>query len=169
MVTDRSVPLSCELVKMKSRRNHYRSVSLVAVGKKRRCDNRCGAVAVEFAVVAPIFFALVFGLVEFGRMTMVKQSLSDAARSGCRTASLATTVHENKVEAAVREHFKTFISSSCVADTCRVSVESLNFQDIRSGDPITVNVELDFSNVSWISGGFLDAAILTGESTTKRE
>jgi len=44
-----------------------------------------GTAVVEMAVVFPLFILLVFGLVEFVRMGMVKQALSDAARAGCRS------------------------------------------------------------------------------------
>ena len=36
---------------------------------------RRGAAAVEFAIVAPVFFLLVFGMIEYGRMVMVQQVL----------------------------------------------------------------------------------------------
>jgi hypothetical protein len=42
------------------------------------------------AVVTPIFVLLVFGLIEFGRALMIKQAMTDAARAGSRTATLAT-------------------------------------------------------------------------------
>ena len=51
--------------------------------KKRR-----GAAAVEFAVVAPIFLLLVFGMIEYGRMVMVQQVLTNASREGARVAVL---------------------------------------------------------------------------------
>lgn len=43
-----------------------------------------GAAAVEFAAVAPIFVLLLFGMLEFGRMVMVQQILTNATREGAR-------------------------------------------------------------------------------------
>ncbi len=42
--------------------------------------NRRGAAAVEFAIVAPVFFLLVFGMIEYGRMVMVQQVITNASR-----------------------------------------------------------------------------------------
>src|SRR5882757_936386 len=50
--------------------------------------NRRGAAAVEFAIVAPVFFLLVFGMVEYGRMIMVQQVITNAAREGARVGVL---------------------------------------------------------------------------------
>ncbi len=50
--------------------------------------NRQGAAAVEFAIVAPVFFLMVFGMIEFGRAIMVKQVMTNAARDGARLAIL---------------------------------------------------------------------------------
>src|SRR5947209_283568 len=51
-------------------------------------NRRWGAAAVEFAIVAPLLVSLVLGLIEFGRVLMVEQILTNAAREGCRTAVL---------------------------------------------------------------------------------
>ena len=49
----------------------------------RRCrSNRQGAAAVEFALVVPVFFLMVFGMIEFGARIMVQQLLTNAAREG---------------------------------------------------------------------------------------
>ncbi len=49
---------------------------------------RRGAAAVEFAIVAPVFFLLVFGMIEYGRMVMVEQVLTNASREGARVGVL---------------------------------------------------------------------------------
>ncbi|MGE0760723.1 MAG: TadE/TadG family type IV pilus assembly protein, partial [Pirellulaceae bacterium] len=42
----------------------------------------------EFAVVAPVFLLLIFGMIEYGRMVMVQQMLTNASREGARRAVL---------------------------------------------------------------------------------
>jgi hypothetical protein len=41
---------------------------------------------VEFALIAPLFFVLLFSLIEFGRMVYYIQMLNNAAREGARYA-----------------------------------------------------------------------------------
>lgn len=47
-----------------------------------------GAVAVEFALVLPIFLVLVLGIFEFGRGFNIQISLSEAARESARYAAV---------------------------------------------------------------------------------
>jgi hypothetical protein len=47
-----------------------------------------GAALVEFAIVAPVFFAIVFGLIEFGRAYFVVNTLTEMTRRGARVASV---------------------------------------------------------------------------------
>ena len=54
----------------------------------RSCQPRPAGERVEFALVAPIFFALILGIIEFGRMLMVQQILVNAAREGARASIL---------------------------------------------------------------------------------
>lgn len=49
---------------------------------------RRGAVAVEFAVVAPILVSVVFGMIELGRAFEMQNLLQTAAREGARFASM---------------------------------------------------------------------------------
>lgn len=54
----------------------------------RRNESRRGAVAVEFAFVAPVLLALVMGVVEVNRMFEAQNLLETAAREGARFASM---------------------------------------------------------------------------------
>jgi len=56
-------------------------------GIQRR--SRRGAAAVEMAVVMPVLFTLVFGIIEFGWMLTVQNTLVHAAREGARIGALA--------------------------------------------------------------------------------
>lgn len=54
-------------------------------GTNRRSSSR-GQALVEFALVAPIFFLLLFGIIEAGRFILYYQTLNNATREGARYA-----------------------------------------------------------------------------------
>jgi len=55
--------------------------------KVNRKNERGGSVA-EFAVVALVFFMIIFGIIEFGRFLYTHNALTDASRRGARYAAL---------------------------------------------------------------------------------
>jgi Flp pilus assembly protein TadG len=56
-----------------------------------RRSQRRAAAAVEFAVVLPLLMAVMLGIMEYGRLFMVRQTMTHAAREGARIAMLQTT------------------------------------------------------------------------------
>lgn len=60
----------------------------MAVNRRPKSSKENGAVAVEFALVLPIFLMLVFGIVEFGRAYNMQVSLSEAARETSRYTAI---------------------------------------------------------------------------------
>lgn len=74
-----------------------------------RLKDERGSVAVEFGLIAPIFFLLVFGIIDFGRAFYTAHDLAAAAREGSRLASTlpdpagadATTVRDRVKNFAV--------------------------------------------------------------------
>lgn len=50
--------------------------------------NQKGSTVAEFAVVAAVFFMIVFGIIEFSRLLYTHNALTDAARRGARYAVL---------------------------------------------------------------------------------
>jgi hypothetical protein len=56
--------------------------------KKVNSGNQKGSTVAEFAVVAGIFFMIIFGIIEFGRLLYTHNALTDAARRGARYAVL---------------------------------------------------------------------------------
>lgn len=59
--------------------------------RRKRRAREAGAVAVEFALVLPIFLALVLGIAEFGRAFNIQISLAEAARVTSRYAAVHCT------------------------------------------------------------------------------
>lgn len=125
---------------------------------------RRGATVVEFAIVAPVFFLLVLGMLEFGRAVMVQQILTNASREGARRGILEhATVPE--VEAQVADYLRdTSVSGATV------SVVPNTFAHVGFGDPVTVTVSVPYSQVSWVPvPRFLGEKTLTGESVMRAE
>ncbi len=55
----------------------------------RRRTRERGAAVVEFALVLPLFLALVFGIISYGWMLSYRQSISQAAAEGARAVAVA--------------------------------------------------------------------------------
>ena len=62
------------------------------IARRHRDHRRRGGAIVEFAVVLPLLLTILFGIIEYGYVFMIRQSLQHAAREGCRLASLQTSV-----------------------------------------------------------------------------
>jgi len=120
---------------------------------------------VEFAVVAPVFFLLVFGMIEFGRMIMVQQVITNASREGGRRAVLEGATRTN-----VLSTVNSYLTSGQVAgNSLRVSIDP-NPATATEGTPITVTVNVSFSDVSWLpTPVFLSGRELRATSTMRRE
>jgi Flp pilus assembly protein TadG len=115
--------------------------------------------------VAPVFFLLVFVLIEAGRMMMIRQSLTNAAREGCRAAALATTSSSSKVEAAVRDYLRSLMSVADNATKLRVTTPA-GLASCNSGTNLTVTVEVDYRDVSWLPLHFFDMNPTIGSQQT---
>ncbi len=126
--------------------------------------NRRATATVEFAIVAPLFFLLLFGIIEFGRMVMVQQIITNASREGARMAVLdgATTA---RVETAVDDYLS---NSSIQGATVTVTPNPPTLAEY--GEPVTVAVSIPFTQVSWLpSPMFLGATTLSASTVMRRE
>jgi len=124
---------------------------------------RRGVAATEFAIVAPVFFLMVIGFIEFGRAMMVQQVLINASRVGARQASTtgATTA---QVQAAVQAY-----TSGVTINGVTVTVTP-DPSTAVAGTAITVNTSVPFSSVSWMkSAWFLGGKTLKASSQMRKE
>jgi len=110
-------------------------------------DRRARAAAVvEFAVVLPLLLTILFGIIEYGWVFMVRQSLQTAAREGCRVAILQTSVSPyTAVAARVNE----------VMAPTGLSTYDITMTHATAGDPTeTVEVTVPYNDVSLMGGFF---------------
>ena len=132
--------------------------------KRHKSRRRRGAAVVEFAVVAPLIFLILFGMIEFGRMLMVQQILTNASREGARRAIIeSSTVPE--VTTVITDYLQTNSVSGAI-----LSIDPPDLTTLGAGDPITVSVSVQYDQVSWLpTPQYLGGVTLQGISTMRAE
>jgi len=131
---------------------------------RRACGARRGTAVVEFAIVAPLFFLLVFGMIEYGRMVMVQQILTNSAREGARVGVL-----DSGTQATVAAAVNRYLTSARIQNaTTTVSPDPPN--SAPAGGPVSVTVSVPFDQVSWLpSPLFLGGQTMSFTATMRRE
>jgi len=90
-----------------------------------------GQAMVEFALVAPILFLILFGIVQFGIAFMNSVALTDAVRAGARKAAVSRTA-ANPTQSAQNA----VLGAATDLDQSKVSVTVTS--EWQSGDTVTV-------------------------------
>ena len=127
------------------------------MGRRRRR----GAAVVEFAVVLPLLLTILFGIIEYGWVFMVRQTLQTAAREGCRLAVLQTSVtpYANVTERVATVMGPTGLSSYTVTMTHATDATPVE----------TVVVSVPYTDVSLIGGFFGTKSYDLGGSCSMRK
>lgn len=118
----------------------------------------------EFAAVAPVFFLLIFGLIEYGRMVMVQQVLTNASREGARQAVL-----DGATATGVAAAVTTYLTNAKISGQS-VTINPADPSSAGYGASITVTVSVPFGSVSWLpTPMFLGGKTLTASTVMRRE
>jgi Flp pilus assembly protein TadG len=140
---------------------------------RNRIRNRrpgMGASAVEFAIVAPVFFMIVLGMVEMGRAFMVLEQLTEAARRACRVAVVdgtsSATIKQTAVDYLTGVGIKGETASISINDQPLDTVEAMN---TPSYTEITVVITVPVASCTWLPGGLFLSGNLSGQYTMRRE
>jgi Flp pilus assembly protein TadG len=127
----------------------------------RRKAARTGATAVEFAIVAPIFFTLMLASFEFSRLNVIRHTADNAAYEAARhamvpgaTASEAVTRANSILRAVGTRGAKVTINPAVLGP----EVDSVN-----------VRVDVPMSQNGWIVPRFTGGKTLTAQSTLRTE
>lgn len=80
-----------------------------------RRDRRGGA-AIEFAILAPVLFGILFGIVEMGRMFYVRQALEYATEQAARYYMLNPTTDSGSVTTYLKGQMAGGMGSGVTAD-----------------------------------------------------
>ena len=115
---------------------------------KRISQNREGASAVEFALVLPLIFTLIFMMCEASRFLMGLHAATGAAREGARIYAVTRNLGTARTAA---ENFLT--NSSFDTSDVKVGVEESN-SNIEDRELISCTVEIAYADVSLIGDPF---------------
>jgi Flp pilus assembly protein TadG len=107
---------------------------------------RRGAAVVEMAVVTPLLLLILFGIMEFGWVFMMEQTITNATREAARVGILQGATHTD-----IQNRFTQAMAPTGIA----VTGDMLTIVDPTTADPtLTVRVSMPYSKVS-ILGNFL--------------
>ena len=130
------------------------------MARKRFLKDERGNAMVEFAVVAAlIFFPIVFGIIEFGRLVWARNMVSAAAREGVRYA----IVHGSESGAiADSAAVATYVAGRTAMAPIAVTTAWSDAAK-AAGDTVTVTVKYTYAPVVKIPG-LLTSKTVTGSS-----
>lgn len=117
----------------------------------------------EFALIAPVFFLLVVGLIEGGRLVYAYNAVNHAAQEAGRLAILQDTSNIAAVQSrAVDAADPLNVSSSDVA--VEVNDGNTPFADRAIGDRLAVSVTYEFVPFTSLVFGSTAGMTLTGQT-----
>ena len=125
--------------------------------RERRSDlskpSERGAVAVEFALLAPLLIMVLLGIMEFGRAYYAQTTLTNAAREGVR----AMAINNSQTSARTAAKSAATQLSRALAD----SNITFSAPNCTVGSQVTVTISYNLSTMTGIAGPFA----MTGRGT----
>jgi len=122
-------------------------------------DARSGAMALDFAIVSPVFFLLVFGIIDFSRAAFTKGVMLYAMEEASRWAAVNFPATETDIEAFALGKF-------VVIDTANITMFSATVTD--NGDKTkSVTLQMDYTFEFMMPFLDLDPITLSTEATMK--
>ncbi len=114
-----------------------------------------GASAVEFALIAPVFFLFVFGIIAFGLLFWTQVGLQHGAEMAARCASINTTLCPNSNPSAITNYAlqqalglnlpsSTFTYSTPACGNQVSASYTFEFPDILNRSPLTLTAQACF-------------------------
>lgn len=156
--------------------------------RRKRQNRRRGVEIIELAIVLPVIFMLVLGIIEFGRAFQMAQLLTSAAREGARLGMLYNVVKQqdisNGITSAnqkVESDIKNFLRAAGVnsnrlevlittpdGDDEDDTVDLDNYAEMQE-EYFKVTVRAPFDDLSVMRPMFMKNAMLSGEITVRHE
>ena len=112
------------------------------ISKTIKC--RKGAAAVEFAIIAPLLFTIIFGIIEFGLLFFDKQVITNASREGARYGILWNPTRPTDAE--IKARVAVYTANNLVTfGTPGSPTTTISRSGNDPGDAITVTVTYNYN------------------------
>lgn len=130
--------------------------------RRRRSTRKRAAAIVEFAIVLPLLLTVLFGIIQYGWVFMIRQTLQMAAREGCRVAVLPTSV-------APYTNVTTRIDE--VMSTTGLTTYTVTMTHATVANPVeSVLISVPYADASLLAGWFGSSNFnLSGASSMRKE
>jgi Flp pilus assembly protein TadG len=112
------------------------------MAKRLRQDRERGGSIAEFALLAPLFVVLLFGMVEFGLAIYSKGVLTNASREGARMGVIFGT--PRKTEAEITTRVQDYLTKAGFNDTAQVTI-NVTGEGGSSGSSLSVTVTYPYT------------------------
>jgi len=99
-------------------------------------------------------FLLTFGSIELGRLIMVGQLVETAAAVGAREAAKSGTSASSEVQNFITSYLQ---NASVPSAAVTVTVSPSDLSSLDAGTEITVGVQVDFDDVTWLPPLFVSS------------
>ena len=124
------------------------------IRKLKNSNRNTASVCVEFAFVAPIFFLIVIGSIEFARVHMIQAAVENACFEGARRGIIPGSTN-----ALCVQRTEEFLESAGVQDYT-IEVQPLVIDAVTPEIVVTTTVKLNAKNGFGISGFFKDRSMV---------
>ena len=124
-------------------------------------QKRSGATAVEFAVVAPIFFMFIIAAIDFGRMNIIRHTADNAAYEAARHAMVPGATAAEAIAKA------NTILNSVGTRGATININPANLD--ASVEEITVTIDIPMAQNGWITPHFTSGKTISKRSRLKTE
>ncbi len=142
----------------------------------RHCRGRKGQALAEFALILPVVFLLIAGIIEFGRGWNIKQAVTDAAREGARwtvimDASTTTNITDRVKQRLTLANIPTTNPPTTISITPAASFKCPG--GVWSGAEMTVLVKTRYrlgwigALLSWVGGS--NTITIASQATMRNE
>ena len=118
--------------------------------RKRNRGEEKGSALIEAALILPVLLLLFMGIVEFGRMLMIQQVITNAAREGARVG--ATQLSNSVALTSARTVTEDYLVK-CGVDLNKASVDPV-FSQVNGTEAVQVSISYDYAVglMGWFPG-----------------